>query len=72
MEKILFARAYLYYLPLLVFLSVGHALIHVYINLGLALHRIQDRWSYIFQYGFGTDYYPLDYNRFSAVLKNHV
>ena len=25
-----------------------------------------------FQYGFDTNYYPLDLNRFSARLKNHL
>ncbi len=28
-------------------------------------------WQPFFQYGFETSYYPLDYNQFSARLKNH-
>jgi len=28
--------------------------------------------KYLFQYGFQTDLYPLDYNRLYAILKNNV
>ena len=30
-------------------------------------------WSFYYsRNGFKTDYYPVDWNRFSAILKNHV